>query len=220
MLGCLIVIVGIVVLPIAGCSIWASLQPKDVTYDDVLTTENATTFPEHNAHWNNDDPDNVAYVQRAMTHLGGKAFGHKFGHLMDWEKDYETTQEDKKQAAYYKLHPTPVPTPEPPDADAVIAIGWVADINKAGDGTPCYDTREALDEAIHAVVTNDKYGLQQAVSEHLVAMLHEGDHVRAIDSHGLLSMEEQLRIESSANEGAACWVATGAPIFVHARDGS
>ncbi len=78
-----------VVLIIGGCSIWAAMQPKDVTYDDVLTTDNANTFADHNANWKGDDSDNVAYVQRAVQHLGANAYGRKFKDLIAWEKALE-----------------------------------------------------------------------------------------------------------------------------------
>lgn len=111
--GCVGVPVIAVILLIGGCVAYFAVQPKDVGYDDVLTTTNASTFADHNANWNNDDANNVAYVQRAMQHLGDKAFGRKFGALMDWEKNYEKAQADKqhaeRQAAYDKLHPTPKP---------------------------------------------------------------------------------------------------------------
>lgn len=113
--GCFAIPVVAIVLLIGGCSIWWKMQPKNVGYDDVLTTANASTFADHNDIWNNDDSNNTAYVQRAMQHLGDKAYGRKFGDLMDWEKAYEEKQEAQKQAAaqaaYYKAHPTPTPEP-------------------------------------------------------------------------------------------------------------
>lgn len=79
-----IAVVGIIVVTIAGCAIYGAIVPKDVTYEDVLTQRNASTFAAHNANWNNDDPHNVESVQKAMRALGDKSYGMKFGALMDW----------------------------------------------------------------------------------------------------------------------------------------
>jgi nitrogen fixation-related uncharacterized protein len=129
----------IVILLIAGCAYWWSVQPKDVGYDDVLTTTNATTFADHNANWNHDDPNNVAYVQRAMQHLGQKAYGQKFGALMDWEKNYEQTQADRqhaeRQAAYGKLHPTPKPLSSAQQAAKVKLPGFRGHFPLCGEGS-------------------------------------------------------------------------------------
>jgi succinate dehydrogenase/fumarate reductase cytochrome b subunit len=79
--------------------------PKNVGYDDLLTKTNATTFASHHA-WENSGPEegNTVYAQRAIQHLGAKAYGRKFGDLMDWEKEYESEQ-------FARLHPTPKPDP-------------------------------------------------------------------------------------------------------------
>jgi hypothetical protein len=88
--GCLRVvgaILGLVVLSIAGCVAYFALQPKNVAYEDVLTLENAKTFAAHHA-WSDSWPEdgNTAAAEAAITDLGGKAYGRKFGDLMDWEK--------------------------------------------------------------------------------------------------------------------------------------
>jgi len=84
--GCLAILAVLVAVIVVGSVIYWAVKPKDVTYDDVLTPQNATTFAQHNADWDHDDPNNVQYVQQAMSALGPKAYGMKFGALMDWER--------------------------------------------------------------------------------------------------------------------------------------
>jgi hypothetical protein len=71
-----------------------------VGYDDQLTQTTALTFADYNSWshgWFTDDPDNTAYVQRAIKHLGNKAYGRTFGNLMDWEKHYEENKSSSAQ---------------------------------------------------------------------------------------------------------------------------
>jgi hypothetical protein len=96
--GFLKTFVTIVLLCIVVFSIWRFITPPDVDYSDVLTERNANTFADHNKHWASDDPENVAYVQDAMAHLGDKAYGRKFGDLMNWEKSYRLQIDNQQQA--------------------------------------------------------------------------------------------------------------------------
>jgi hypothetical protein len=82
----LFAIVGVIVLTIAGCAIYSAIVPKDVTYNDVLTQRNASTFATHNASWSN---VSVKEVQQAMAALGSKAYGMTFSDLMVWWENHE-----------------------------------------------------------------------------------------------------------------------------------
>lgn len=114
--GCLLAPVILVVLIVGGCSLWWSMQPKNVGYDDVLTTGNVNTFVNHHS-WGDSlsESGNTEYAQKAIKRLGDSAYGRKFGNLMDSQKAYEEKQEEQRQAqaqaSYYKKHPTPTPEP-------------------------------------------------------------------------------------------------------------
>lgn len=77
----------------------ATMPPPSVGYGDVLTVQNAKTFAEYNKGWDSDDPDNVAYVQKAIQHLHTRAYGRTFGSLMGWEKSYETGRQAQRHEA-------------------------------------------------------------------------------------------------------------------------
>jgi hypothetical protein len=90
-LGCLQVVqrVGLFVAAcIVVVLVYYSLQPKNVGYDDILTNENSNTYVAHHS-WSNSDFEygNTEAAERAISHLGDKAYGRKFGDLMDWEKN-------------------------------------------------------------------------------------------------------------------------------------
>jgi hypothetical protein len=73
---------------IAIVVIYYSLQPKNVGYEDPLTTDNANTYVDHHT-WSDSgfEYGNTEAAERAIGHLGDKAYGRKFGDLMDWEKN-------------------------------------------------------------------------------------------------------------------------------------
>lgn len=82
------VVAVLIVIGIGYCA--AHRPPRSVGYDDVLTHANAGTFVQYHS-WSDDwmEAGNTEYAQKAIQHLGVKAYGRKFGDLMDWEKSYE-----------------------------------------------------------------------------------------------------------------------------------
>lgn len=162
LLGCLgILIIGIVVIVA-----WWSMQPKNVGYDDVLTPSNAKTFAEHNANWNNDDSDNVTYVQRAMQHLGDKAYGRKFGDLMDWEKAYEQDQEDEKQAS---TSPTASPLASTAEGAAITLT----------QDTVCWTSQVSFNKA--KLDENDDAKLLEDMKNTFAFIVSKGSQVRILE---------------------------------------
>jgi hypothetical protein len=102
-LGCLQVVqrVGLFVAAcIAVVVIYYSLQPKNVGYDDLLTTDNANTYVDHHT-WSDGgfEYGNTEAAERAISHLGDKAYGRKFGDLMDWEKNRHDQAADAQEKA-------------------------------------------------------------------------------------------------------------------------
>jgi hypothetical protein len=81
--------------------------------------------------------------------------------------------------------------------------GATAQIGKAGDGLPCFVTRDKLNNFVTALGNHDKYGEADAMSGS--PTLHRGDHVRAIEHGGFMWSEVRIRLESGSDEGASCW---------------
>jgi|SRR5579862_4193428 len=89
-------------------------------------------------------------------------------------------------------------------AQAFPVTGQTAQIGKGGDGMPCFASTDDLDAFIKAAVANDKYGMVDAMRSAVI--LHRGDRVRTIDTHGWMAPYLRVRVESGDHEGTACWV--------------
>jgi len=236
--GCGLTLVVAIVLLVGGCALWRAFVPKDVGYDDVLTKYNAGTFAAHNKNWDNDNPDNVTYVQRAMQHLGSKAYGHTFGGLMDWEKFYEGIDEsapDGWKSSELALSPevrkkrqeearedatpaAPPPSELPASDDGPFIDGYTAEVSQKADGAPCFASKEQLNAFLDAMDKHDTYGEQKAAAD--AVTLRAGDRVRAIEHGGFMWSLVRVRIESGNNAGAACWDEADIGAFVNVkRDG-
>jgi hypothetical protein len=219
-LGCGLTVVIAMILLIAGCSAWWSSLPKNVGYDDVLTQKNAISFAPHHT-WGDSGSEegNTAFAQRAIKRLGSRAYGQKFGDLMDSQKAFEQSQQEQRQAAYYKAHPTPAPTQEPTETPATqepkganaLEEGQSAILNSDASNLPCFDSTDSVDAYIKTIEDNDKDGFSEVIADHAVVRLKEGEHVLALAmSGGFMSPKNQLRITSGEDEGTACWIPLGA----------
>jgi len=225
--SCALVILAIVVLSIGGCALWFITQPKDVGYDDKLTSSNVQTFVAHHT-WGNSwgEEGNTEYAQKALKRLGTLAYGRTFGNLMDSQKTYEEKQ-------YERAHPTPTPesakalaqdeaqaareaaaeASQPRSAeDLSVSIGGTALFYP---GTvQCWSDPQKIDAYMNALEINDAYGASELASTY-ASTVPGRVSVRFIDRSGILSPKIEVRIESGAYAGSPCWVYSRWNIFTN-----
>lgn len=192
----------IVLLIIAGV-LWRVSRPKSVGYNDVLTHRTASTFAQYNSGWNGDDPNNVSYVQRAMKHLGNRAYGRKFGDLMDWEKHFlaqkfaeKALKKREAQEAYWKMHPTPTPEPlriqnaselaqaESSSGDAVSAFEDIQQAEADAQAGSVTVLQANCPEGFSKAVSDAEYYLNvgSTLSHEEMSVLKDGDIEAAADA--------------------------------------
>jgi hypothetical protein len=156
-LGCLQVVqrVGLFVAAcIAVVVIYYSLQPKNVGYDDILTADNANTYVAHHT-WSDGgfEYGNTEAAKRAISRLGDKAYGRKFGDLMDWEKN----RHDQAVAAQEKARQTAAATQNQITSNEVTTkhIDISGEHFFAGTDVCSDELNHAYDEAL-AAATRDR----------------------------------------------------------------